>query len=141
MIDLSDITAAVRQFAEERTEIVAAYVFGSALTRRNPEDLDIAFIVQKDAGSGTEYPYGYHAHLVADLMKALHRNDIDVVILNDASPLLCIQVLKNGNLVYNRNEQERIQLEKRMRDRYLDTAPLRRIKEYYLKQRYLDDGE
>jgi predicted nucleotidyltransferase len=137
---LDEITKTIRDYAAARPEIIAAYLFGSVLRRANPNDIDVAFLVRSDAIDESEYPFGYLAGLASDLMAAMHRSDVDVVILNQASPLLCMQVLRTGRPVFSRNEEERLRYEQRVRDRYIDTAPLRRIKEHYLRKRYLVYG-
>ena len=134
---LDEITKIIRDFAAARPEFIAAYLFGSVLRRSNPNDIDVAFLVRSHAIDESHYPFGYLAGLTSDLMAAMHRSDVDVVVLNQASPLLCMQVLRTGRSVFSRNEEERLRYEQGMRDRYIDTAPLRRIKEHYLKKRYL----
>ena len=75
--------------------------------------------------------------MTAELMQLLGRNEIDVVLLHEASPLLCKEILRKGRLLYAGSGYNRIGMEKQIMDRYLDTAPLRTIKERYLKHRYL----
>lgn len=47
-------------------------------------------------------------------------NEIDLIILNTAPPLLKHQTIKHGKLVYCGNEKARIQFEARSQDEYLD---------------------
>ena len=42
----------------------------------------------------------YRLKLMTDLGAALHRSDVDVVILNDAPPLLAHRILSQGTLVF-----------------------------------------
>lgn len=61
----------------------------------------------------------YYLHLVDELSKILG-NDVDLIILNRAPPLLKHQVIKHGKLVYCRDEKSRIEFEARAQDEYLD---------------------
>jgi hypothetical protein len=42
---------------------------------------------------------------MSELGAALHRSDVDVVVLNDASPLLAHRVLSTGRLVFERSKR------------------------------------
>ena len=137
MNNLEAITKRIQEFARSRHEVLAVYLFGSALLRERPRDLDIALVVRRiDLGVG-QSAYGYRAAVTAELMQLLGRNEIDVVLLHEASPLLCKEILRKGRLLYAGSGYNRIVMEKQIMDRYLDTAPLRTIKERYLKHRYL----
>jgi predicted nucleotidyltransferase len=78
----------LRLFGESRKEIIALYLFGSTLTGRNPEDVDIAVLIDERAVGEQRYQYGYAAALTAELMSVFHRNDVDVVLLN--RPKVCL---------------------------------------------------
>lgn len=51
---------------------------------------------------------------------------VDLVVLNDAPPLLADRVLRSGKLVLSRSEAERIRWAVRTKSRYCDLRPLRR---------------
>ncbi|MFQ5825102.1 MAG: nucleotidyltransferase domain-containing protein, partial [bacterium] len=78
---------------------------------------------------------GYQAAVMTDLMGLFHTNDIDVVILNRATPLLANEVVKNGIVLFCRDEEARIRFEVRTLQKYVDTKPLREIQRYYLMER------
>src|SRR3954469_18431794 len=79
-----------------RPEVLEAYLFGSQARgdAQAHSDVDVAVFV--DRGRAQPGSFGYDAALAADLMAALRRNDVDVVILNDAPPLLYHRVLRDG---------------------------------------------
>lgn len=81
-----------------RPEITVAYMFGSqAKGRSGPlSDIDLAFLVELSLINERDYPYGYQADLVAELMSLFKTNDIDIIVLNDAPPLLKFQIITTG---------------------------------------------
>lgn len=95
--DLKEITEKLRAHLEERHEVRFAYLFGSwARGTANPlSDIDVAVYLDEES-LGEDYPYGYAAELIADLMKIARTNRVDLVILNAAPPLLRFEVARYG---------------------------------------------
>ena len=108
---------------QSREEILEGYLFGSQATgeARAHSDIDVAVYVAPN------YPldggFGYQAELTATLMSALATNDIDVVILNRASPLLYHRVLAHGVRVLARDLAATTTREGRALSRYCDFLP------------------
>jgi len=123
-----ELVDTVRACLAARTEVLEAYLFGSAArgeTRRH-SDLDVAVFVD-DSCAGS-FPYGYRSSLAAELTRALQRDDIDVVVLNGASPLLYQRVLRDGVRVLSRDLAATTVREGRALSRYCDYLPqLRKI--------------
>ena len=71
---------------------------------------------------------------MADLGAALHRPDVDVVILNEATPLLAHRVLSQGKLVLEGSSSARIRFQVRTASRYLDLIPMFETHIRYLKK-------
>ena len=102
-----------------KKRIAAVYLFGSTATgndRRN-SDLDLAIFAKKII-SGRE-----RLKIEAELSSRL-RQDVDLVIFGQASPLLQHQILKYGRLVSENDPDERVRQEVRARSEYLDTRHL-----------------
>lgn len=119
-----------------RPEILLAYLFGSAAEGHTHalSDLDIAVLVDPEHFQELDActPWGYQASLAAELMGILARNDVDLVLLHRASPLLAREVIRFGRLLYCRDEQTRVAFEVRVYQAYLDTKHLREIQRSYL---------
>jgi predicted nucleotidyltransferase len=83
-------------------DLIAAWVFGSAQTGRiRPNsDLDLALLFRKNP-SLEEL-----ADLRAALQEALHFDDIDLVVLNEASPITRFEAV-SGRPVYTRDPSAR----------------------------------
>ena len=65
----------------------------------------------------------HRLQLMADLGSALHRSDVEVVILNQAPPLLAHRVLSRGKLVFERSARARVRFQVRTASRYFDLIP------------------
>ncbi len=112
----------------ERPEVCEAYLFGSrARGEEQPHsDLDVAVYVDPRRLPGA--PFGYEATLSAALMAALGSNRVDVVMLNDAPPLLYHRVLRDGVRLLARDAMATTTREGRALSRYCDWLPqLRKI--------------
>lgn len=98
-----DIVKRLQQHLGTRPEILEAYLFGSqARGRAKPHsDLDVAVFI--DEATSPTSPYGYGADLAADLMRVCERDDVDVIVLNSAPPLLYQRVLRDGIRVCSRD--------------------------------------
>jgi len=79
--------------------VLAAYLFGSSArgNRTAKSDIDIAVLLSDVPQKMLEY----YLYLVKELSQVLG-NEVDLVILNTAPPLLKHQILKHGKLVYFR---------------------------------------
>ncbi len=125
-------------FFQNRDEVLVAYLFGSVAEDKQNKlsDLDIAVLVETDKlDKLDEQPFGYQVSAMTDLISLLKTNDVDLVILNYATPLLSHEVVKYGEVVFCRDEEKRIQFEVRTLQQYIDTKPLRDIQHEYLVRR------
>ena len=80
--------------------VVLAYVFGSQAESRARPSSDVEIAVLLPADIPPSKFFNVRLSLTNALMDLLHQNDIEVVVLNEATPLLAYQVLQNGKLVY-----------------------------------------
>jgi predicted nucleotidyltransferase len=91
-------------FCQEHS-ISLAIIFGSQSTGRavQESDLDLAVWLEQ-AGLPTDVPEATRARkqLMRNLINYLETGDIDLVILNRASPLLKFQVARTGKPVYQK---------------------------------------
>lgn len=117
-----------------RYPVLAAYLFGSQASEATTplSDVDIAVILD----AGVPSPGDVQAMLISDLMLALRRSDIDVVILNAAAPVLKERAVSRGRVIYCRDDISRIRFEVAARREYFDTKPLRDVQDRALLDRY-----
>jgi hypothetical protein len=104
-----------------------AYLFGShAAGRANAEsDVDIAVLLHDEPSPAARLEE--RLLLTGELSQLLKTDRMDVVVLNEASPLLAYEVLQRGKLMYVANDADRIEFQVRTLREYEDTAPLRKL--------------
>lgn len=123
-----DVVKRVRQYLAARPEVLDAYLFGSFARGSGEQhsDLDVAVFVDHTAAPRS--PYGYRAELATDLMQVAERDDVDVVLLNNAPPLLYQRVLRDGIRIVSRDLGATTVREGRALSRYCDYLPqLRKV--------------
>lgn len=108
---------------ETRAEILEAYLFGSRARgdAHGRSDVDVAVYIDKSLAD--EGRWGYRAELTTVLMDALGTNDVDVVVLNEAPPLLYHRVLRDGILLVTRDLQATTTRAGYALSRYFDFLP------------------
>ncbi|MGQ0600886.1 MAG: type VII toxin-antitoxin system MntA family adenylyltransferase antitoxin [Anaerolineales bacterium] len=115
--------------------VVLAYLFGSqaeGLARRD-SDVDVAVLLQSDIPRG-QY-FDVRLSLTNELISLFHRNEIDVVILNDSTALLAYEIMQHGVVLYE-DEQTRPQVDFIVAAtlHYADTHHFRRLALEYLSE-------
>ena len=108
---------------EPRPEILEAYLFGSTARGKTHAHSDIDIAVYLDLDRTPDSPYGYRAALTTDLMTGLGTNRVDLVILNNAPPLLYHRVLRDGIRLLARDLAATTTREARAYSRYFDYLP------------------
>ncbi len=122
----SDLNATIDRLREAfspRAEILEAYLFGSTAQGRATAHSDIDLAVYVRPETPLDHGFGYAAELTSELMSALRQNRVDLVILNEAPPLLYHRVLRSGVRLLSRNLQDTTSREGRALSRYFDYLP------------------
>ena len=116
-------------------EVVLAYLFGSqAEGKAGPlSDVDIAVLLGSQVDR--ERWFQVQLDLMGELTSLFHRNDVDVVILNQATPVLAHEVVRFGQVLYEAQPGTRGDFEMSVLRRYADTEPLRRLQDRRLLER------
>ncbi len=122
------IVATIKELLASKTDpsLAAVYLFGSAAVGKTGplSDIDIAILLVDDFPD-RDY-LNKQLELQATLCRGLRTDGVDVVILNQASPLLAHRILSRGRLLFSRSERERQAFFVKTIREYLDTEPLRR---------------
>ena len=90
------LVESLRPRLRARPEILEAYLFGSQGRRGAQPHSDVDVAVYVDPDRLVDSLFGYAAELTAELVALLQSNDVDVVVLNRAPPLLYHRVLRDG---------------------------------------------
>ena len=95
-------------------------------------DVDVAVLVSDEVMKSD--PFRYRLKLMTDLMSALRRNDVDLILLNQAPPLLSHRVLRDGKLILERSASARVRFQVHTVNQYFDTQPMRDLYLAHLKR-------
>jgi predicted nucleotidyltransferase len=111
-----------------RLEVLEAYLFGSQARGDAGPHSDVDVAVYVDPAVIDRPSSEYAAELTSALMTALGRNDLDIVLLNAAPPLLYHRVLRDGVRLLSRDPPATTTREGRALSRHCDYVPqLRKI--------------
>ena len=130
----------LRAALELRPEVAFAYVFGSGSSgpRHRLSDIDIAVSVFPHALEPRE-KWKTATDLWLELWGvaegALRRDDVDLVLLHRAPPLLADRVARNGEVLFSRDEPSRIRWIVETKSRYCDLKPLREMLDGFVAER------
>jgi len=112
-----------------RPEVLVAYLFGSHARKQPTPISDVDFAVLLSDAVRHESYLDYRIALMQELTRIFRSDEVQVVILNQAPPLLAYKVVVEGKLLLCRDELARLRFRTDATRRYLDTKALRRIQE------------
>ena len=120
---------------KKRKEINAVYLFGSyAKNKVLPlSDIDIAILLRK--GIPKAKYWDYKLDLLSVAVKILGTEEIDFVVLQEAPFELAYHILRDGKLLFCRDQNEKNFFQERTVRDYLDTQPIREETYFHLKER------
>jgi predicted nucleotidyltransferase len=117
----------IKQFLAKQP-IKLAYLYGSHAEGKASEDsdIDIGVVLQNKAEKSI-------FRIGTELSQILPAEEFDVrELTEDCNPVFGMNVINNAQVLYSRNEKERIDFELKIMDRYYDSKKIRRINYQYL---------
>jgi hypothetical protein len=122
-MDANEIRARVEPIAARHLSVRLVYLFGS--------------MARGDVHTGSfEAPtLQVLRELWAELHAALGPLSFDLVVLNDADPVLAFDVIREGKPLFYRTDDDINDFETKAWHRYQDTRHLRAIGDHYLRER------
>jgi predicted nucleotidyltransferase len=129
--------AACRRLAAalDREGVVSASLFGSQATGMAGPLSDVDVAVWLDPALSSDERFNLRLRLMTAASRAIGSDEVDVVPLNDAPPLLRQRAIRDGRRLVERDARQRVRLDTAAILEYLDTAPLRRAIEAGLRRR------
>jgi predicted nucleotidyltransferase len=117
-----------------RHGVVLAYLYGSqARGDAGPlSDVDVAVLFGPDVPESERFDRVLR--LIGELGSVFHRNDVTMVDLAAAPPLLRHRIYHDGKVLYCIDDAIRVCFDTTALRDYIDTEPLRRIKRKYVLQ-------
>lgn len=125
----------LRDCLAREPDVLVAYLFGSR-ARETPQalsDVDVAVLLDGDVTPDRRL------QLIDTLSRAAAPDTADVVVLNDAPVALAYRVVRDGQLLVDRDPRARVRHWAGTVDRYLDMAPMRQQLAEGLRHR-LEEG-
>lgn len=91
---IKDITEVLKEYFKDKEVILLAFIFGSAVSSRltKGSDVDVAVLFSK-------MPHFSDILKITEEVSGIINREIDIVVLNNSSPVIRMQVLKNGKLI------------------------------------------
>jgi predicted nucleotidyltransferase len=97
---------AIRQFCDGEPSVVSAYLFGSRAEGRThrESDLDVGLLLAYDRGAGAAVRFALRVRASAKLRESTGIAT-DVVILNEAPPMLARRIVTQGRRLFCRDPE------------------------------------
>lgn len=131
---MSDLNLeALIAFFSMQPSVAAAILFGSAATGRMRPDSDLDLAVLFDEG---HVPDPFEVFDLRETVEKIAQRDVDLVVLNNASPILAFQAAKYGTLLVCNHQRAYHLFLARLISEYADFKRVRRpIEEAVLQRR------
>lgn len=109
--------------------VKSVYFFGSRVTGKAVKNSDYDFAVLFDDTTSKEDRFDLKLKLMVKLLKAVKTDAVDLVVLNDLPSLFFRYIIiKEGKLIYQKNDLETVEFESRTLGLYFDFRPF--LEEY-----------
>jgi len=99
-------------------------------------DVDVAVLLNEEDNVAR---FERRLQMMVEVSKVCGR-EVDVIVLNDAPPILQNQVLRYGRLLFERDRRARVEFEVRAGKVYADLEPMRRFFQQALFQEIKEVG-
>ncbi|WP_232841567.1 type VII toxin-antitoxin system MntA family adenylyltransferase antitoxin [Caldicellulosiruptor acetigenus] len=142
MMEKDKIVEILKEYFEKEDNVIFAYLFGSYAKGKEREnsDVDIAVYVNEEIAKDSKKVLDFqikHMSNISDILK----KEVDLVILNHASPLLRHEVISEGILLVEKDHNKLVNFKKMSFYYYQDWLNIMKIKIMYIKERISADGK
>ena len=130
-MDKQKVVNCLKEFFSEKKDIRVVYLFGSFAREEHDSisDVDVGIV------GAEELPILRLARFTEELKEKLDR-EVDVVDLRDKGFRFVHNILKDAEVIVNKDEELRVDFESYILVRYLDMKPFYRKFDNALKERY-----
>jgi predicted nucleotidyltransferase len=112
----------IKEVVEKDQEVLFAYLYGSSIFQSIPFDSDIDVAVYLKTSDLNSY-IRTEDRLTSALITKLHKDKIDLRILNTLPLLLQYNILKEGIPIFIRDESEKIDFEVKVMSKFFELKP------------------
>ena len=123
IISLDELERTINNIFKKHNEILLCYLYGSYISDRKTRysDIDIGIFLDK----AFKKSYLYQVELSLEIEKEFNNKvEIDLSILNEATPRFLYNVIKSGRNIYKKEEKIQHEFEIRILYSYLDVKPM-----------------
>jgi uncharacterized protein len=94
--------AILSNYLTRQPDVAVAFLFGSEASGRSlpGSDMDLALLFYPE-----KEPSAEQLPDIQDELTALLKKEVDLVVLNRANPIICMQVLKKGEKIFQRDNR------------------------------------
>ncbi len=125
--DQQKIIKVAKDFLEEENGVLFCYLFGSLACQNHTSKSDVDLAIYLDKKKCPDF-FKKRLDLIAQLSQKLGK-EADVVILNTAPVFLKYVILKEGELILEKEEEKRFDFELKAMREYFDFKPI--MEKYY----------
>lgn len=102
-MNLDEIEKKIKKILINNLSPKLIYIFGSMITNRvrNDSDIDIAILTDKQIDE-------YQLYMISQQLADDLKREVDIVDLKRASTVFKAEILRNGKLIYNSDNQEKM---------------------------------
>lgn len=118
---MEELIDQIKKECQKDTNIAFCYLFGSFASGKTNRESDIDIAIYLDQNTTKDF-FNKRLDLIARLTQLLHR-EVDIIILNTAYPFLRYVIIKEGKLIYSKDEDKRIDFELKTLNDYYDFKP------------------
>lgn len=122
-INLEDIKKELIPVLEKYPEIAGAYLFGSALDYCRPDsDIDIGLIIG-DEEKHSDQDCQLLIEIILRNLSPINKHQFDLVILKSSEAIFSFRVIRNGTLIYNRDNTVVTDFIEKVSQKYREVYP------------------
>ena len=126
-VEPGQVEARLRSYfpAPHYAAVVAAWLFGSHGEKRahRESDVDVGVMLDRRLLPTAAQRFDLRLRLTSDLIHALGRNEVDLIVLNDAPPLLARRILRTGIELFCSDRDRSRDFRRDVQIRAADLAP------------------
>ena len=112
----------IKEVIKKDKEVLFAYLYGSSISQPIPFNSDVDVAIYLEPSDIKSY-IRKEEELTISLITKLHKDKIDLRILNVLPLLLQYNILKEGIPIFIRDESERVEFEIRVMSRFFELKP------------------
>ncbi len=123
IISIDELERVINNIFKNHDEILLCYLYGSYVSGNRTEfsDIDIGIFLDKTF----KKHYLYQIELSLEIEKEFNNKiEIDLCILNEATPRFLYNVIKSGRNIYSKEKKIQLEFEIRTLYYYLDIKPM-----------------